>query len=671
MRENSPRERLLLGVMLWGTLSGTLGAGLLLLHLLILSPFEFEGARHPGFVALQIFSMSILQNLSILAMLGLLAKIASLILSHLNLSFRPLFVVRTFGIFLTAVPLGMTWIAFGSWNGRLDAKTLLTLPAALLALFLASLLAASRMAKPKEHGWGAVIVAYAAALCAGLIYVWPLFFPQSLATAQTVAVAPLPPRPATCNLGPANKPRAVIFITIDTLRADHLGCYGYPRNVSPTIDRLAQEGLLFENMISASSGTIPSMCTLFSGLNPQCHAAMDQQGTLIPEIKTLAERFQEAGFYTAGISAHPVLNEERGFAQGFNRFLALEDPPAKDLVQKARQLLDQLPDQPLFFWIHFMDPHTPYDPPPELYNDLLTDNLFNPRLLPLIKYGSYNGVKLKRTFTGKVGKAKVEEGYVVARYDGEIRSADRGVGEILEFLEARGVLQDAALFLTADHGETLYRGPRDIYFQHALDVYQSCIHVPAIVWAPGRIPGGQRISTLVRHIDIFPTLLAMAAIPGESKNPVYNGLNLLAPELTADMYPAFYISQTVWWDALSLKMLPPDKRQPAFALIQDGWKYIRYPHTDLLHIRGPRTFIHAWRSCVAGLWFPDQLYHLDADPQETTDLIASQPARAEKMRQELSRQLEAQKQLACNFQPREVISDKKVIEQLKALGYVD
>lgn len=644
----------------------------MLAHICILTPYELREVQYPWFIVLQIISVSILQNLIILGPIAIILRLTSQLLRHFKHSISPLIWIRTIAIILIISPCVISWILFGIWNGCINRLVWVVFLSALAAISLLSLFLARRLGRPSAKPT-ATFASFILLVFAVSVYIAPVIFPhladdnQSLKPKNGKTLYPSD-KYTKQELYAKTKPDAVVFLTIDTLRADHLGCYGYPRNTTPNIDRIASEGVLFEKMLAASSGTVPSFGTLMSGMNPIIHGAMDQRGIIDPDIKMMAEYFQEVGFKTYGISSNPFLSEKAGFAQGFDEFVELGHATSDKVIAAAKKMLREAGDDSFFLWIHFMDPHTPYKPPEEFYNDFLTDDLYNPLPLPIIEYGSFGGVNIKRVMGGDQPNPYhqfVEKGHIVALYDGEIRVMDKGVGEVMELMRSLGVEDNMILFLTADHGETLFRDKKDSYFQHTLDVYQSCIHVPTIAWSGTDQSPGRRVDTVAQHIDVLPTILRMANIP-QADHTTTMGRNLLSDESG----PNFAVSQTAWWDGLSLKLLPAVKRYPAYSLVQNNYKYIAYPHSDLTKIRGFRSWIYAWRSIVFGYWKKDELFNLQSDPEEKEDLMEKFPKVAMMMKEYLLNYLITENQ--SPHRVKETPSNNYIqTEQLKALGYMD
>jgi arylsulfatase A-like enzyme len=314
------------------------------------------------------------------------------------------------------------------------------------------------------------------------------------------------------------------LISIDTLRPDHLGSYGYFRDTSPTLDRLAAEGVLFENHISSSSWTLPAHAALFTSLADSVHGCSDTDRTLHEDFVTLAERFSEAGYATAGFFAGPYLHPAFGLGQGFDHYENLtsyrrildENPASRwamdlDLMKAShqditnpsvhravRKWLEGRGDRPFFLFIHLWDVHFDFIPPAPY------DTRFDP---------DYRGEVSGRNFffdhsINRDMPARDRE-HLVALYDGEIAWTDVHVGKILADLEAAGLARDVVLTVTADHGTEFFEHG---YKGHRTTLFDEQIRIPLILHYPRALPSGLRIAQQTRIIDLGPTLLELAGV---------------------------------------------------------------------------------------------------------------------------------------------------------------
>lgn len=298
----------------------------------------------------------------------------------------------------------------------------------------------------------------------------------------------------------------IVYILIDTLRADHLGYNGYERETSPEIDALARESLVYPYAYSSSSWTAPSVASLMSGLYTSVHGMMPPNSRvkaaqkfsfrLSDEIDLISEVLKRAEYQTAGVSANPWISEQFGYAQGFDYFYSPGHLTAGEVNRKAFRVAEKLFDtnKPFFLYLHYFDPHDPYSAPEPF----------------------------KRHFSGPIRDTRYgpEEQRLIARYDGEIRYVDSEIGALLRFLKERGLYDDTLIVLTADHGEQFKERGN---IGHGYRLYNEESRVPLLI----RLPGAsrkERIETPVSLVDVMPTTLNLA---GLSATQQIDGLSLL------------------------------------------------------------------------------------------------------------------------------------------------
>lgn len=298
----------------------------------------------------------------------------------------------------------------------------------------------------------------------------------------------------------------VVLVTIDTLRADQLGAYAGPAH-TPVLDALAQQGWLFEQAMSASMLTNPSHASIMTSLYPRDHGVYDNESGIADGVNTLASAFRRHGMRTGAVIGFPHLNPEvANLGQGFDvvRPATRNERRADHTSREALSLIDTFPaESPFFLWVHYVDPHSPYEPPathPPRPEATRTPIRVARDAAPGFQR---NNPWFKRLFAG----AATVEG-VVARYRAEIEAADSGLGVLIDGLHERELWADTVFVVTSDHGENL--GEHSLYFHHG-GLYRTTVHVPLIVVTPAS--SAQRISALVETVDIAPTLLDLVGAP--------------------------------------------------------------------------------------------------------------------------------------------------------------
>ncbi len=345
-------------------------------------------------------------------------------------------------------------------------------------------------------------------------------------------------------VGGTSRPN-VLLISVDMLRPDHLGCYGYGRSTSPRIDRLAAEGALFENAISSTSWTLPAHAALFTGLADSVHGCVDTDRRLAENRRTLAERLRDAGYATVGFFSGPYLHPVFGLGQGFEQYVdctsyaglnartadetgrvdgtAVSDASHADVTnpqvyQKVSNWLRANRRRPFFMFVHMWDVHFDFIPPPPY------DRKFDPDYR-----GSVSGKNFLFDVAVNASMPKRDLEHLIALYDGEIAWTDEHIGRILDDLDALGLRESTVVVLISDHGTE--------FFEHGLkahrqSLYDEVIRIPLIVRYPGRIEPGRRHAAQVRMIDVLPTIMNLAGLDepvdvmGQSLVPLFSGAEL-------------------------------------------------------------------------------------------------------------------------------------------------
>ncbi|MBP7147481.1 MAG: sulfatase-like hydrolase/transferase [Acidobacteria bacterium] len=297
--------------------------------------------------------------------------------------------------------------------------------------------------------------------------------------------------------------RSVLLVSLDTTRADRLGCYGYAHGATPTIDRWAAAGVVFDDAATPAPVTLPAHASLMTGLLPNRHGARDNGLYRVPDdVTTLAETLAAAGYDTAAVVGAGVLDRQYGLAQGFARYdddvqgggLTIPERRAGTVTDAALATAAQL-RAPFFLFVHYFDPHAAYQPPPPF----------------------------SETFRDRP-------------YDGEIAYVDQELGRLRAGLDRRGLLEGTIVALVADHGESLGEHGEPA---HGVFLYQPTVRIPWILVAPG-LPAGARRGSLARLVDVAPTLLelagvaAPAGIDGRSLAAIAQGT---APDATGPALP--------------------------------------------------------------------------------------------------------------------------------------
>ncbi|MEM7582936.1 MAG: sulfatase [Acidobacteriota bacterium] len=451
----------------------------------------------------------------------------------------------------------------------------------------------------------------------------------------------------------------VIVIVVDSLRADHLGCYGYSRDTSPNIDRLAAEGITFDRALSNSSFTRESIATLLTGQLPSVSGSIGWGARPATGIPILGELFSNAGYATAFLSTTGVLRAP-AFSRGFEHvehFTERWDVSgmSHDLSRRALEITSQTSDRPLLLYLHYLDPHGPYQPPEELHRRFTPEPFQEPLDL-------YRQVRPKCSQLVASGFGPGEERFedLVVRYDAEIADVDRAIADLLAGLDELGTLDDTLIVFTSDHGEEFLEHD---FVEHAWTLYRESVHVPLIFWSR-EFPAPMRIEERVALVDVLPTLLGLLEIPFQPAE--LSGEAVLAADQGA------------------IRVQPPRKpyfgellinhRNRVRAVIHQDWKYVAAERWLTIEERSQVRQRQKKRGS-GELWRPvvhEELFHLPTDPQELQNLAGSKPEELARMRSLLSSYRNYTGQISHEPITEELseISEAER-EALRALGYLD
>jgi arylsulfatase len=313
--------------------------------------------------------------------------------------------------------------------------------------------------------------------------------------------------PAVTAPRPAGNGWNVLLLTIDTLRADHLGAYGYARPTSPELDALAARGTLFEQAYTYWPKTRGSFVMIHTGRHPSLNGYSKHHPMLLDFNPTLASTLAEAGYDTAAVVDNPNVAASLGYAKGFASYretweekdLATEMDRTRAITAAGVSYLQKAPaGKPFFLWLHYVNPHAPYDPPPP-YDTAFMDAASRSGPALEVVSGFHGGIPKQWAMPGR---RKLSE--YVALYDGEIATVDAEVGRVLQALERSPHAGRTLIVVTSDHGESL--GENDYYFDHGEDVFDPSLRIPLLVVAPGA-PAGVRVAELASTLDLVPTVL--------------------------------------------------------------------------------------------------------------------------------------------------------------------
>ncbi len=313
-----------------------------------------------------------------------------------------------------------------------------------------------------------------------------------------------------------DQPLSIILVSIDTVRRDHVGFYGYERNTTPFLDKLAEKSLVFDNAYTTFSWTLVAHMGMLTGLYPSQHGVWHEDAALAPSVPTLAERLQERGYHTMGFHDSNWLTARYGFARGYDVYRRHMGAPIAGLHMEEA-MAARPKNKPFFMFLHLMDAHnapltpgsTMYEPPEPF------DSLFMVDARERLE-----GVDIDQAWKHGTNISPEQHEALLALYDGGIRYTDTKLGEWIEAWWRTGLLDDAVLIITSDHGESLHQ--RGTGYQGHGFAFNEGLQVPLLIHYPGDARGGERIQTPVSHVDLLPTILDELELAPDSRLPGYS-----------------------------------------------------------------------------------------------------------------------------------------------------
>ena len=320
----------------------------------------------------------------------------------------------------------------------------------------------------------------------------------------------------------------ILLIAIDTLRADHLSCYGYRVKTSPFIDKIASEGAIFKYAYAPAIPTHPGYTTMLTGVHPLHHKIVCHAGSIFlsKDIPLVSELLKKKGYITAAADNLATMKGGEWFIRGYDYYFATGGIvviskgikiSGEIVLNKTLEFLDmwsnKLKDKKFFLFVHFWDPHAPYYPPEDLVKKIFKGDPSQGNLKEKVEKTVWGRYLLKGWLGKLVEKGIRNPDYIEALYDAEIMYTDDKVKKIYEKLEELGIIDDTIIIITADHGESM--GEHDIFYDHH-GLYEWDIRIPLIVRYPEKVPKGTKVDVFVQHTDIVPTILDVASCtPGE------------------------------------------------------------------------------------------------------------------------------------------------------------
>jgi len=454
-----------------------------------------------------------------------------------------------------------------------------------------------------------------------------------LVAAPIVAAALLWNRPPA--LLDAYPRRNILLISVDTLRPDHLGSYGYHRPTSPTIDALSQRAVTFDLAFAPRGMTWPSLATMLTSLSPAT-TNLRWNGQYLPVgTPTIAGLLKDSGYKAGAFVSGSICHLARQIGD-FDKVACGEDTY---VASRAVAFIRSLTGEPFFAWLHLLAPHGPYDPPPEY---------------DLFSAADYQGpvgrdsTTLATLIRGQRPLTDADSAQLNGLYDGEVLFADAQVALLLKTLEEQGLRDDTIVVFTADHGEDLH--DHNGYLYHSCSIYDSVLRIPMMLALPDGAAAGERVSSIVEMADLAPTLLELV---GVERPPTLEGRSMLAHLDGRESSPpgsaaGERVASSEWYDPKLLKSLQTVRTE--------RWRYVSNP--EGLTPRCP----------PAGDYYKvarEELYDHAADPREQHNVAAEHP----ELTRRFAKLTEAGHAAASDASPLPV--DEKLREELRSFGYVE
>ena len=456
----------------------------------------------------------------------------------------------------------------------------------------------------------------------------------------------------------------ILLVSLDTLRADHLGTYGYPHGTSPNLDRFAKQNTFFESLVSQAASTGPAHMSLFLSTYPTAHGIINHERKLPDHAVTMAEIFRDAGYATGAFTEGGYITAGIGFHQGFSSYAEVVKPLeghggfVDETFPRAIEWMEDHRDRPFLLFAQTYQVHVPYCAGPP-WDELYSSASYGGPLGPCLGYRdiaamNYDATGLDLDVDENRGKAPPTDedlAWVVAGYDSEIRKADSYFQKLLDALERLDLANDTIVIVFSDHGED-FRDHLAIG-RHARSLYEEMLHVPLIVRLPGRL-SRTTIREPVMLVDWLPTLLELTGVDTNSKAPMF-GRSLTPilegkPTREAPDYFAENYSKAIR------------------AMVRRGdWKFIETREFEDAAEIERLGRLEPMTIKIRGLHLGDELYNLADDPAEKHNLVDAYPERADELRIVLHEFLEQQRAAELGSGGRAVSDGDR--DRLRKLGY--
>jgi len=461
----------------------------------------------------------------------------------------------------------------------------------------------------------------------------------------------------------------IVLVTVDTLRADHLSTYGHPRETSPNLDRLAARGVLFERAYSTMGTTLPAHLSIMTGLYPHQHGYVANHGVSggfesDESRRAVAEILRDDGYRTAAFVSGQTVGRVTGIDAGFEvwdqhdyeKIVSMESTSrhSSETTDRAIEWLDSAPDEPIFLWVHYWDPHEPNMPHEEDRNRIAAseavERLIDERQIrPEVLREAFDDDELARLFDpvwgregGEIDLPPIDRDAVrdlLDRYDADVLAVDRALGRLMDALEAAGRFEEAIFVFTADHGQAL--GQHD-WLEHGR-IQGENVHVPLVMRFPGEVVEQPlHVEEVVSIVDVFPTVMARLDTAAAAE--------LLAQASGEDLFSGEYLRRF----AFSQRSVRERDWEPGddtdglkFGLTTERWKFYHRPEG------------------------PDELYDLEVDPGELHDVSTEHPDVMRTLRRHVESIVNRRRYIPGESGEPLTVEQQRYRDALSAIGYTD
>ncbi len=485
----------------------------------------------------------------------------------------------------------------------------------------------------------------------------------------------------------------VILIVFNTLRAQNVGVYGYERDTTPNIDAYSKEGVLFKQAYAPWTKTGPALVSILTGQYPHTTGIMRQSSQVFPEsLTSISEILKQNGYVTLGIASNPNTGEAFNFNQGFDEFIDVvpdgswlgdNSKHTVDETNEAIDLITKYKDEKFFLYLHYLDPHGPYTPPAPFNVKYVEDEYFYkynkhlpvtnngllgviPKYLEVIpKYPSVN-ISQVDNIVSQYDREVNSVDYIVSQYDGEVNYVDYQVGVLLNKIKELNLDENSLIILMSDHGSSL--GEHDYWFEHGAFAYDATAQVLLTMSYPKLLPKNKIIDEPLNTVNVVPTILDILNIPISKEMEGKSLMPLISKNEIVDEY--------VYGEGGYNEEYITTIRNKKWKFIKNG-NYVASPTTN--ELRGHTMAV--WKIVAIGTntfdaeqvsWPIYELYDIENDPDETTNLFDQEPEIAEELMTQLYKWLNKPKAVSVNqIIKKPQTLDEETTKRLQALGYLN